>query len=54
MRPVWAEELEKQGVGKKAEIYCMTMIDLVIKKKKENVIAKHSGQQNWRVEEETI
>ena len=54
MRPVLVEELVKQGVGKKAEIYCLAMFDLVIKKKKEKVIAKHSGQQNRRVEEETI
>ena len=54
MRPVLVEELVKQGVGKKAEIYCLDMFDLVIKKKKEKVIAKHSGQQNRRVEEETI
>ena len=54
MRPVLVEELVKQGVGKKAEIYCLAMFDLEIKKKKEKVIAKHSGQQNRRVEEETI
>ena len=54
MRPVLVEELVKQGVGKKAEIYCLAMFGLVIKKKKEKVIAKHSGQQNRRVEEETI
>ena len=33
-RPVLVEELDKQGVGKKAEIYCLAMIDLVIEKKK--------------------
>lgn len=44
MRPVWAKELDKQGVEKMAKIYCMAMIDLVIEKKKEKVLAKHSGR----------
>lgn len=43
MRPVWAEALDKQGVGKMAKIYCLAMLDLVVEKKKEKVLAKHSG-----------
>ncbi len=53
MRPVLAEELNKQGVGKKAEMYCLAMIDLVIKKKKEKIIAKYHGQ-TWRTKEDAV
>lgn len=53
MRPVLAEELNKQGVGKKAEMYCLAMIDLVIKKKKEKIIAKCHGQ-TWRAKEDAV
>lgn len=33
--PIWMTELDKQGVGAKTKIYCSTMLELVIQKKKE-------------------